>query len=185
MSELDKLVWAERYRPTKLEDAILPSSTKTMVKDHLAKGDIPHLLLTGSAGTGKTTLARVIAEELQADLLYINASLNGIDAIRMNVIQFASSVSFSGGLKIVLFDEFDGASAASQQSMRGIIEEFPNARFFFTCNFKNKIIDAIHSRCVTIEFKSDKAEQSKLQSIDQLSNSITCLIKQNACVDRA
>ena len=164
MSELDKLVWVERYRPRKLDDAILPEATKKMVSDFLAKDDIPHLLLTGAAGTGKTTLAKVIAEELGADLLYINASREGIDAIRTTVIQYASSVSFGGGLKIVLFDEFDGASTQSQQSMRGIIEEFPNARFFFTCNFKNKIIDAIHSRCVTIEFKSNKTEQAKLQS---------------------
>lgn len=161
---LNKMVWAEKYRPTTVNDAILPDSTRKVVTDAISAGNIPHLLLCGTAGTGKTTLARVIANEFNADLLFINASLEGIDAVRMKVIQFASSVSFGGGIKIVLLDEFDGASAQQQQSLRGVIEEFPNARFFFTCNFKNKVIEAIHSRCVVIDFKTTKEESPKLQS---------------------
>lgn len=162
--KINNLVWAEKYRPRTLEDAVLPESTKKMVKDALDNGNVPHFLFCGSAGTGKTTLARIIAGTLDADLLFINASLEGIDSIRVKVIQYASTVSFNGGLKFVLFDEFDGMSAQGQQSLRGIIEEFPNTRFLFTCNFKNKVIDAIHSRCVVVEFKPSKEEAPKLQS---------------------
>jgi DNA polymerase III delta prime subunit len=160
---IDNIVWAEKYRPRTLDEAILPEGTKTTVRDALDNGNIPHFLFCGGAGTGKTTLARIIANENEADLLFVNASLEGVDAVRQRVVQFASTVSFSGGLKFVLLDEFDGASPAQQQSMRGVIEEFPNTRFLFTCNFKNKVIDAIHSRCVVIDFKATKAESPKLQ----------------------
>lgn len=162
--KLNNLVWAEKYRPRTLDEAILPEDTKTMVRDALKNGNIPHFLFCGSAGTGKTTLAKIIVNTLDADMLFINASIDGIDAIRMKVIQYASTVSFNGGLKFVLFDEFDGMSAPGQQSLRGVIEEFPNTRFLFTCNFKNKIIDAIHSRCVVVEFKVSREESPKLQS---------------------
>lgn len=162
--KLNNMVWAEKFRPKTVDEAILPESTRKVVLDAIANGNVPHLLLCGTAGTGKTTLARAIANQMNADLLFVNASLEGIDTIRTKVIQFSSSVSFSGGLKVVLFDEFDGASTVSQQSLRGIIEEFPNTRFFFTCNFKNKVIDAIHSRCVVIDFKTSKSEDAKLQS---------------------
>ena len=162
---IENLVWAEKYRPKTLEDAILPDATKKMVADAMANSSVPHFLFTGSAGTGKTTLARIIASTLDCDLLFINASLEtGIDNIRMKVVQFASSVSFSGNGKMVLFDEFDGASTAAQQSLRGIIEEFPSTKFIFTCNFKNKVIDAIHSRCVVVDFKTSQAESPKLQT---------------------
>jgi DNA polymerase III delta prime subunit len=162
--KLNNIVWAEKYRPKTVEEAILPESTKKIVLDSIANGNVPHFLFCGTAGTGKTTLARAIANQMNADLLFVNASLEGVDTIRTKVIQFSSSVSFSGGLKVVLFDEFDGAGAVAQQSLRGIIEEFPNTRFFFTCNFKNKVIDAIHSRCIVIEFKNTKEESPKLQS---------------------
>jgi len=162
---LNNLVWAEKYRPDTLEDAILPESTKNLVADSIKNGSIPHFLFTGTAGTGKTTLARIITKLLDADLLFINASLdNGIDSIRMRVTQFSSSVSLSGGVKFVLLDEADGLTAAGQQGIRGVIEEFTNTRFIFTCNFKNKIIEAIHSRCVVVDFKVSKEESPKLQS---------------------
>lgn len=162
--KLNRMVWAEKYRPQNLDDAILPESTKRTVKDALTNGNIPHFLFTGSAGTGKTTLAKIIAKELDADLMFVNASIHGIDVIRQQVVQFASTVSFTGGIKIVLFDEFDGMSPQGQQGLRGVIEEFPNARFIFTCNFKNKVIDAIHSRCFVIDFASTKEETPKLQN---------------------
>jgi len=163
--DLNGLVWAEKYRPAKLADAILPESTKKMIREAIDNGQLPHLLLVGSAGTGKSTLARIVANETEADLMFINASLEGnIDTIRTRVVQFSSSISLSGGNKIVVLDEFDGSTTATQQSLRGVIEEFKNTRFIFTCNFPNKIIDAIHSRCTKIEFKSDKVEAGKLQT---------------------
>lgn len=161
----DNLIWAEKYRPKQLAATILPSTTLTDINNALINKNIQHLLFQGPAGTGKTTLAKVIALELNADLLFINASLdNSIDDIRMRVIQYASSVSFNGGSKIVLLDEFDGMSTAAQQSLRGVLEEFPNTRFIFTCNFPNKIIDAIHSRCMTVDFKIPKDEVGPLQA---------------------
>ena len=160
---LNDLIWAERFRPQTLADAILPESTKKTIRDAIDNGSMQNFLFTGTAGTGKTTLARVIANELNADLLFINASLEGIETVRMKVVQFSSSVSFSGGHKIVLLDEADGLSAAAQQGLRGVIEEFKNTRYIFTCNFKNKVIDAIHSRCLTIDFGASKEEAPKLQ----------------------
>lgn len=127
--------------------------------------DSPHLYVTPDGVIHhNTTLARVIAHELGADLLYINASLEGIDSVRMKVVQFSSSVSFSDSPKIVLMDEADGLSAQAQQGIRGVIEEFPNTRYIFTCNFKNKVIDAIHSRCLTIDFGGATEEAAQLQS---------------------
>lgn len=163
--DINNLVWAEKYRPKTIDEAILPESTKKQIRDAIASNNIPNLLFSGTAGTGKTSLAKIIASQLGADLMFINASLDtGIDAIRMKVIQFSSSVSFSGGPKIVMFDEADGLTKAAQDSLRGVIESFPSTRFIFTCNFKNKIIEAIHSRCVTIDFKTSKEESSKLQA---------------------
>lgn len=159
------LVWSEKYRPRTLDDAILPESTKKLIRDSIANNNLPNFLFTGTAGVGKTTLARIIASTLEADLLFINASLDtGIDTIRQKVIQYSSSVSLSGSNKFVLLDEADGMTTAGQQSLRGVIEEFPNTRFIFTCNFKNKVIDAIHSRCVVVDFKTTKEEAPKLQT---------------------
>ena len=161
---LNSLVLAEKYRPNNLDECILPEATLKLVKDAIANNKIPHFLFTGTAGIGKTTLARVIAKTIDADMLFINASLEtGIDTIRMKVIQFSSTVSFTGGPKIVMLDEADGMTTASQQSLRGVIEEFPNVRFIFTCNFKNKMIEALHSRCVVVDFKIPKEESQNIQ----------------------
>ncbi len=143
---IEQIVWAEKYRPKTLDDCILPAATKQQLKDMVKSGNITHLLMTGSAGTGKTTAARAIIADMDGEFLFINSSLeNGIDTIRTKVMQYSSSVSLEGKPKFVLFDEFDGVSRNSQQALRGIIEEFKNIRFFFTGNYKNQIIDAIVS----------------------------------------
>lgn len=162
---IDNLVWAEKYRPTTLADVILPESTKKMIQEAISGNNIPNLLLHGSAGTGKTTICKVIANDLGADLLYINASLErSIDIIRDRVTSFSSSVSFSGGAKIVLFDESDGVTSISQNALKGVVESFTSTRFFFTTNHVNKVIDPIRSRCVNIGFNVDAVEKPKLAS---------------------
>lgn len=166
MSMLDQAVWAERYRPNTVADCILPAATKKQVLDMIASGNIAHLLFAGTTGTGKTTLARAIVNEMGGELMFINASLeNGIDTIRTKVMQFSSTVSLEGRPKFLLFDEFDGLSRNAMESLRGIIEEFKNVRFFFTCNFKNRIIDAIISRTVEINFTVSTEEKPKLQAL--------------------
>lgn len=162
---IEQIVWAEKYRPKTLDDCILPAATKQQLKDMVKSGNITHLLMTGSAGTGKTTAARAIIADMDGEFLFINSSLeNGIDTIRTKVMQYSSSVSLEGKPKFVLFDEFDGVSRNSQQALRGIIEEFKNIRFFFTGNYKNQIIDAIVSRTISIDFSIPNAERSKLQT---------------------
>lgn len=160
MTTLDKLVWAEHYRPRKVVDCILPPKVTADVQAAIASGSLPHFLFTGTAGTGKTTLARAIADEVGAELMFINASLNrSIDDIRNTVVQFASTVSFDGSQKIVLLDEVDGLTQQAQDSLRGVYEQFGHVRFILTCNHKNKIIAALQSRSSIIEFKSTGADK--------------------------
>ena len=162
---LDQIVWCEKYRPSAVEDCILPSATKTQIKEMIQNGNVPHLLLAGSSGCGKTTGARAIINEMDGEMMFINASLeSGIDTIRTKVMSFSSTVSLEGKPKFILFDEFDGLSRQAMESLRGIIEEFKNVRFFFTCNHRNRIIDAIISRTVELSFVIPAAEKSKLQS---------------------
>lgn len=164
MNHIDAL-WVEKYRPKNMDDVVMPSVTKQMIGDFLAKGNIPHFIFSGDAGVGKTTTAYAIAATLNADVLFINASLeNGIDILRTKVDQFASTVSLTGAKKIVVLDEADNLSQSFQPALRGFMEQYSdNVRFILTCNYKNKIIPAIQSRCTLVDFKIDKTEKTSLQ----------------------
>jgi len=161
----DHFLYVEKYRPKRIEECILPSDLKEYFKQVVAQGDIQNMLLCGSAGTGKTTVARALCEELNSDYIIINGSEeSGIDVLRTKIKQFASTVSFSGNTKVVILDEADYLNPNSTQpALRGFIEEFAlNCRFIFTCNFKNRIIPPLHSRCTVIEFKIPNDEKPKL-----------------------
>lgn len=147
-----------------MAECVLPKTTKSQIEAFIQKGQIPHMLFSGSSGTGKTTLAKVIASQLNADLLYINASNeNGVDTIRTKIVQFASTASFEDNLKIVLLDESEMLSFAAQKTLLSTLEEFhESTRFILTCNFKNKLIDAIHSRCTHIDFTIPATEKQEM-----------------------
>ena len=161
----EQFLWVERYRPRKLDDCILPDDQLKTFREFVATGEIPNMLLCGSAGVGKTTIARAICEELGCDYIIINGSEeSGIDVLRTKIREFASSVSFGGKTKVVILDEADYLNPNSTQpALRAFIEEFANnCRFIFTCNFKNRIIAPLHSRTAVIEFKLTKADRPKM-----------------------
>ena len=163
----DNFLWVEKYRPRKIDDCILPKDQIDYFKQMVAKGEIQNMLLCGSAGTGKTTVARALCEELNTDYIVINGSEeSGIDVLRTKIKSFASTVSFTGNTKVVILDEADYLNPNSTQpALRGFIEEFSsNCRFIFTCNFKNRIIPPLHSRCAVIEFKIKNADKPKIAS---------------------
>ena len=158
-------LWTEVHRPHKIEDCILPENLKATFSEFVKQGNIPNLLLTGSQGTGKTTVARAMCEELGVDYIEINGSMNGgIDTLRTEIKNFASTISFSGGRKMVILDEADYLNAQSTQpALRNFMEEFSkNCGFILTCNFKNRIIEPLHSRCSVIEFKIPSSQKPKL-----------------------
>ena len=150
----DKYLWVEQHSPTTVEECILPISVKNTFKQYAEEKEFPNLILAGPAGVGKTSLARALCEEVGADLLFINASLDrGIGEVRTTVAQFASCSSMFGGIKVVLLDEADNLTPDSQKALRALIEEFQNhCRFILTCNYPHNIIDAIHSRCSVVDF---------------------------------
>ena len=161
----DEFLWVERYRPTKVSETILPPELKETFQKIVDGGELPNMLFSGTAGTGKTTIARAMCEELGLDYIVINGSEEGnIDTLRGKIKQFASSVSLSGGYKVVILDEADYLNPQSTQpALRGFIEEFSkNCRFILTCNFKNRIIEPLHSRCSNYEFNFDKKTMAKL-----------------------
>lgn len=159
-------LFVEKYRPQKIQDCILPKATKDIFEGIVKSGDIPNLLLAGSPGTGKTTVAMALCNEMNLDVLKINASdENGIDTLRTKLKNFAGTVSLNGGKKVVILDEADYLTNAAQPALRGIIEEFShNCRFILTCNFKNKIIAPLHSRCKVIDFTIKKDDKLTLMS---------------------
>ena len=153
----DEFLWVEKYRPKTISDCILPEETKTMFQEFLDKGEIPNLLLSGPPGIGKTTIARALCEQLECDYIIINGSDEGRfhDTVRNQAKNFASTVSLSADAKhkVIIIDEADNTTHDVQLLLRANIEAFyNNCRFIFTCNFKNKILEPLHSRCAVIDF---------------------------------
>ena len=163
---MNEFLYVEKYRPQTIEDTILPKPLKETFKDFVEIGEIPNLLLCGSAGVGKTTIAKALCNELNADFIVINGSDEGrlIDTLRTKIKNFASTVSLSSSAKVVILDEADYISADSvQPALRNFIEEFSsNCRFIFTCNYKNKIIEPLHSRCAVVEFSLKGKEKQQV-----------------------
>jgi len=158
-------LWVEKYRPRKIADTILPKPLKDTFQKVVDSGEMQNMLFTGTAGLGKTTVAKALCNELGLDYIIINGSEEGnIDTLRGKVKQFASSVSLQGGYKVVILDEADYLNPQSTQpALRGFIEEFSNnCRFILTCNFKNRIIEPLHSRCGVYEFNTTKKEMAEL-----------------------
>mgnify|MGYP003117614273 CR=1 FL=1 len=158
-------LWVEKYRPQNIEDIILSKNLKSVFQNIVKSGEVPNMLFSGTAGTGKTTVAKAICKQIGLDYILINGSEEGnIDTLRNKIKQFASTISLQGGYKVVILDEADYLNPQSfQPALRGFIEEFSkNCRFILTCNFKNRIIDPLHSRCSVYEFNTGKKELSEL-----------------------
>jgi len=163
-----EFLWVEKYRPNKVKDCILPESTRKVFQGFVDQGELPNLLLTGTAGVGKTTIAKAMCEEIGASYIVINGSDEGrfLDTVRNRVRQFATTVSLTSGAahKVVIIDEADNTTNDVQLSLRTAVEEFHgNCRFIFTCNFINKIIEPLHSRCTVIDFRIKPEQAVQLQ----------------------
>ena len=167
---MDSFLWVEKYRPNDIDSCILPDALKATFKEFVDTGSLPNLLLAGGPGVGKTTLAKALCNEIGSDYMLINGSEDsGIDVLRTKIRNYASTVSFDQGSskefgKVIILDEADYLNPQSTQpALRGFIEEFStNCRFILTCNFKNRIIEPLHSRCSLVEFKINKSDKAKL-----------------------
>ena len=161
----EEFLWCEEYRPRKVSDCILPDELKSTFQKIVDTGEMHNMLLSGSSGLGKTTIAKALCNELNLDYILINSSEDsGIDVLRNRIRQFASSISLDGQYKVVILDEADYLNPQSTQpALRAFIEEFSkNCRFIFTCNFRNKIIEPLQSRCAVIEFNTTKKHLASL-----------------------
>ena len=162
---MNEALWVEKYRPHTIADCILPDEYKSTFQSYVDRKEIPHLLLCGTPGTGKTTVARALCDEIGCDYLMINGSdESGIDTFRVKIKNYASAMSLGGGKKVIIIDEADYLNPNSTQpAMRAAMEEFAhNCTFIMTCNYKNRIIEPLHSRCAVIEFKLRKEDKPKM-----------------------
>ena len=165
---MNEFLYVEKYRPQKIEETILPKEFHDQFLEFVKQGEIPNLLLCGSAGVGKTTIAKALCEEIGASYIVINGSDEGrfLDTVRNRVRQFATTVSLTSGAshKVVIIDEADNTTNDVQLSLRTAVEEFHgNCRFIFTCNFINKIIEPLHSRCTVVDFRIKPEQAVALQ----------------------
>jgi DNA polymerase III delta prime subunit len=162
----DNFLWCEKYRPKNINECVLPKSLKNTFKDYISQGQLPHFLLCGTAGVGKTTVAKALCNEIGAEYIILNGSDTGghIDTLRTQIKGFASTVSLTDASKIVIMDEADYLQANSTQpALRNFMEEFSaNCRFIFTANYKNRIIEPLHSRCAVVEFKIDNKDKQQI-----------------------
>ena len=162
----DQFLWCEAYRPQKIDDCILPESIKTTFKEYIQKGELPTFLFSGTAGVGKTTVAKALCNEIGAEYIVVNGSEEGrsIDVLRTTIKGFATTVSLTDAKKVVIIDEADYMNAQSvQPALRNFIEEYSNnCRFIFTCNYKNRIIEPLHSRSAVIEFKIENKDKQQI-----------------------
>lgn len=161
---MDEFLWVEKYRPARVGDCILPERLKKVFQEYVDNKNIPNLMLTGSAGVGKTTVAMAMCEEIGLNYLFINSSEErGIDTLRTKIKEYASTVSLTGGRKVIILDEADYITPEAQAALRGAIEEFSkNCSFIFTCNFKSRLIPALHSRCSVIDFSLSPEERPRM-----------------------
>ena len=183
---MNDFLWCQKYRPKTVSECILPERLKTVFQEFVNSGNIPNLLLTGTAGVGKTTVAIAMCEELNLDYLFINSSdERGIDTLRNKIKGYASTFSFEGKRKVIILDEADYITPEAQAALRGAIEEFSNnCTFIFTCNFKARLIEAIHSRCSVIDFTLQTEEKPKMASA--FFNRLSEILKlENVAYDKA
>lgn len=183
---MSDFIWCEKYRPKTVEDCILPDRLKKTFQEYVDRKSIPNLMLTGTAGVGKTTVAKAMCDEIGLDNIFINSSEErGIDTLRTKIKGYASTMSLTGGRKVIILDEADYLTPEAQAGLRGVIEEFSdNCTFIFTCNFKSRLIDALHSRCSVIDFKLVNGEKAKMAS--QLFKKLEGILKiENVAFDKA